>query len=87
MITIDDNSEFSYTIFDVIKTLNKLDKFVIKIWSTSSELAFVYDQSNDFHFLQEAIRVSADDRVNYIALDNIISIVIFEGKTLDEVWV
>lgn len=86
MITIDKDGEFTYTIFDVIKQMNEVDKFVIKIWTSNSELAFLYDESSDFHFLQESIRVTYEDKVTYITLDSIVSIILYKNKTKEQVW-
>lgn len=87
MISIDNDGEFTYTIFDLIKQMNDLDKFVVKIWSANSELPFKYDDSCDFHFLQESIRVIDGDKVTYITLDSIVSIILYKNRTMDEVWV
>ena len=87
MISIDNDGEFTYTIFDLIKQMNAVDKFVVKIWIANSELAFKYDDSCDFHFLQESIRVTDGDKVTYITLDSIVSIILYKNKTMDEVWV
>lgn len=86
MISIADDGEFTYTIFDLIKQMNAVDKFVVKIWIANSELAFKYDSSCDFHFLQEAIRVTNGDKVTYITLDSILSIILYKNKTIEEVW-
>lgn len=86
MISIDNDGEFTYTIFDLIKQMNDLDNFVIKIWTANSELAFKYDESSDFHFMQESIRVTTGDKVTYITLDSIVSIILYKNKTREEVW-
>lgn len=68
--------------------MNEVDKFVVKIWSANSELAFIYDESSDFHFLQESIRVSSatGDKVTYIALDSVVSIILYKNVSIKEVW-
>lgn len=86
MISIDNEGEFTYTIFDLIKQMNAVDKFVVKIWSANSELAFVYDESSDFHFLQESIRVTNGDKITYITLDSIVSIILYKNTSKEEVW-
>ena len=86
MITIDNNGEFTYTIFDLIKQMNEVDKFVIKIWTANSELAYMYDESADFHFLQESIRVTSNNRVTYITLDSIVSVIVHKNTRIGEVW-
>lgn len=85
-ITIDDQGEFTYTIFDLIKQMHNEDKFVIKIWTANSELAYMYDESADFHFLQESIRVTSNNRVTYITLDSIVSIILYKDTRIGEVW-
>lgn len=86
MITIDTDGEFTYTIFDLIKQMNEVDKFVIKMWTSNSELAFLYDESSDFHFLQESIRITYGDKVTYITLDSIVSIILYKNKSKEQVW-
>ena len=86
MITIDNDGEFTYTIFDLIKQMNEVDKFVIKIWTANSELAYMYDESADFHFLQESIRVTSNNRVTYITLDSIVSVIVHKNTRIGEVW-
>ena len=85
-ITIDDLGDFTYTIFDLIKQMTAVDNFVIKIWTANSELAYLYDDSADFHFMQESIRVTGGDKVTYITLDTIVSIVLYKNKRIGEVW-
>ena len=86
MITIDNDGEFTYTIFDLIKQMNEVDKFVIKIWTANSELAYMYDESADFHFLQESIRVTTNNKVTYITLDSIVSVIVLKNTRIGEVW-
>ena len=85
MITIDDDGDFTYTIFDLIKQLSNLDEFVVKIWTHNSELAFIYDESYDFHFIQESIRVSKGNKVTYITLDTIVSVGIYKDTNIGSV--
>ena len=85
MITVDDNGEFTYTILDLILQLKDLDKFVLRIWTNNSELSFNLDESYDIHFIQETIRYTKDNRTVYVALDNIVSIVLIKDANLKDV--
>ena len=85
MITIDDDGEFTYTIFDLILQMKDLESFVIKIWTSNSELAFIYDESYDFHFMQESIRVSKKNKMTYITLDTIVSVVLYKDANIGSV--
>ena len=85
MISIDEDGEFTYTILDLIKQLVDLDEFVLRIWTNNSELSFNIDNNYDIHFIQETIRYSKDNKVTYIALDSIVSIILLKDTTLEDV--
>lgn len=85
MISIDEDGEFTYTILDLIKQLVDLDKFVLRIWTNNSELSFNIDNNYDIHFIQETIRYSKDNKVTYISLDSIVSIILLKDTTLEDV--
>ena len=73
MIELHDDSEFTILIADLIKTLSAFDKglFNLKIWVNSSELPFEFENSCDFLFLQEGIRIIDGNKVKYIWYDTI----------------
>ena len=85
MITVDNDGEFTYTIVDLIHQIKDLDKFVLRIWTNNSELSFNLDESYDIHFIQETIRYSKNNRTVYVALDNIVSIVLIKDANLKDV--
>lgn len=85
MITYDEKGEFTFTVLDLIKQLVHLDEFVLRIWTNNSELSFNIDDSYDIHFIQETIRYSKDNKVTYIALDSIVSIILLKDTTLEDV--
>ena len=85
MISIDEDGEFTYTILDLIKQLVDLDEFVLRIWTNNSELSFNIDNNYDVHFIQETIRYSKDNKVTYISLDSIVSIILLKDTTLEDV--
>ena len=85
MISIDEDGEFTYTILDLIKQLVDLDEFVLRIWTNNSELSFNIDNNYDIHFIQETIRYSKDNKVTYISLDSIVSIILLKDTTLEDV--
>ena len=68
MISVDDDSEYTITIADLIKTLSKLDEFILLIW-TSSDLPFKFTDKDDFLFLQESVKIVTDCKVEYIFYD------------------
>lgn len=73
MISVDDDGEFTFTIFDLIKELSKLDMYELDIWTTGTELPFNFDESWDIHFISESIRFRRDNRIKYISLDTIVA--------------
>ena len=82
MISVDENGEFTFTIADLIKYLSGLEKFVLKIWTNNSELAFKCDESYDIHFLTESIRLSKGKKTTYIALDNVVALNVIEDEDI-----
>lgn len=87
MIDIADKGEFTYIIFDLIKELNELDKFSIKIWMNNPDLVFVFDSTWDILFIQEAIKFMKDDRLVYVPLDSIASMKVYKNILADGVVV
>lgn len=69
MISVCDDCEYTVTIADLIETLAGLDKYLLKIWVTGSELPFGFDHEYDLHFLQESIRIQRGNVVEYIFYD------------------
>lgn len=86
MITVDNDSEFSLTIKSVAEELSRLDKFVIKIWVTGSELSFKFNESWDIHFISESIRFSLGDKIKYVAMDSIMAIDIYVNANWDDIY-
>ena len=84
MITVEKDSEFTLTIVDVIKKLDKMEQYVVRIWTQNSELSFNYDESWNLHFISESICASRDKKSVYIAMDSIVSIVIIEDGKLED---
>lgn len=74
MIYKAEDCEYTILIADLMVTLDSLDEFIIKLWIGSKDLPFKFDNTSDFHFLQEGIRVETDNRINYIFYDTIDSI-------------
>ena len=69
MISVEDNSEFTITVADLIKTLAKLDKFTLFIWVSTLQLPFEFTEMDDFMFMQESLKVITDTDVEYIFYD------------------
>ena len=83
MISVDENGEFTFTIADLIKYLSGLEKFVLRIWTNSSELSFNVDESFDIHFISESIKLSKGKRVTYVALDSVVALNVIENGDLE----
>jgi hypothetical protein len=83
MISVDENGEFTFTIADLIKYLSGLDKFVLRIWTNSSELSFNVDKSFDIHFISESIKLSKGKRVTYVALDSVVALNVIKDGDLE----
>lgn len=71
MISVAEDCEYAILFADLIETLSRLDKFVLKIWVNGSELPFEFYSSFDFHFVQEGIRISDGNDVMYVFYDTI----------------
>lgn len=76
MIRKCDDCEYAVLIADLMVTLDKLDEFLLKIWTGGKELAFIFDDEHDLTFLQEGIKAEKDNRVNYIFYDQIDNIMV-----------
>jgi hypothetical protein len=83
MISVDENGEFTFTIADLIKYLSGLEKFVLRIWTNSSELSFNVDESFDIHFISESIKLSKGKRVTYVALDSVVALNVIKDGDLE----
>lgn len=70
MIELDDNSEFTVTVANLIKTLSELDWFDLEIWA-GSELPYLFTEDDDYLFLQESVRIITDSTIVYIYYDMI----------------
>ena len=73
-ISVNDDSEFTLFIADLIETLAQTEKFVLKIWINGSELPFEFDNACSFYFMQEGFRVDTGEFIDYIFYDNIVSL-------------
>ena len=79
MISVADDNEFSVIIANFIETIAKIERFDLLVWLNGSELPFEFDQTCNFHFMQEGFRVSNGSRIDYIFYDNIASLrVVYE---------
>ena len=84
MIDIMDKSEFTLTITDLIYELSELDKFVLRIWTNNSELSYDIDESSDITFISESIKFCKDNRVNYVAMDSIVSVILLKNTSKED---
>ena len=73
MISLEDDSEFTLSIADMIKTLNKLNAYEVKIWIIGSELPICFNEKDDVVFIQESIKIIGEE-IQYIFYDNIVHI-------------
>jgi len=74
MISVCDDCDYTVLIADLIETLAGLDKFVLRIWVSGSEISYDFESDNDFKFLQEGLKVSNKDMTDYIFYDTIVSV-------------
>ena len=74
MIHIHEGCEYTILIADLIETLSELTKFKVLIWITGTEIPYGFDQTKDFEFLQEGLKVSGNESIEYIFYDTITSI-------------
>ena len=71
MITVEDDCEFTILVADLIKTLALFDKklFELDIWVSGCELPLTFENSCDFHFMQEGVRIIRGNIVEYVFYD------------------
>ena len=69
MIGVENESEFTVTIADVIKTLDKLDDFIVRVWISSNELPIEFSNDDDVLFMQESVKIVTNQTVKYIFYD------------------
>ena len=81
MISLEDENDFTVLFGDLIKTLALLDDkgFTLCLWISGSELPFEFENSCDFHFMQEGIRIICEDTVHYIFYDTITYVKVIKG--------
>lgn len=71
MISVCDDCEYTILFADLIETLSALDKFILEVYVNGCELPFVFESDNDFHFIQEGVRISDGNDVMYLFYDTI----------------
>lgn len=74
MITLDEDSEFTLLFKDFIETLVGTEKFLLKIWVSGSEIPYQYDETFNYHFIQEGFRVMNGVYIDYHFYDTITGI-------------
>lgn len=82
MIKKCDDCEYSIVIADLMVTLDQMEKYTLKIWTTGKELAFEYTEEHTLTFLQEAIKTERISKyshtIGYVLYDTIDSILIID---------
>lgn len=73
MIKLCEDCEFTTIFADFIEVLAGENSFTVKIWVNGSEIPFEYDHTAEFFFLQEGLRVTYDDKVDWLFYDTIVS--------------
>lgn len=68
MISVADDNEFTVLIADLIETMARLDKFTLELW-VGSELPLTVNESCDYYFMQEGVRISAGRKILWIFYD------------------
>lgn len=61
--------EYTITIADLMTQLSQLEHFIIYFWINSSEIPEKFDESWDFLFLQESVKISNDNEIKYVHYD------------------
>lgn len=70
MINVAEDNEFTVLIADLIKTMAGLTKYTLELW-VGSELPLTVNESCDYYFMQEGVRISAGKQVLWIFYDTI----------------
>ena len=74
-ISVCDECEYTVLIADLIETLASLDLFMLKIWVNGSEISYDFkSKEKDFEFLQEGLKISDNEMIDYIFYDTIVSV-------------
>ena len=61
--------EYTITIADLMTQLSQLEHFTISFWINNYEIPEKFDESWDFLFLQESVKISNDDEIKYVHYD------------------
>lgn len=61
--------EYTITITDLMVQLADLKHFTVQFWINNTEIPEEFDESWDFQFLQEAVRISNDKEIKYVFYD------------------
>ena len=78
-ITLCDDCEFSILVADLIKTINDISKFLLKIWLRGTELSFDYSDEWNYHFMQEGVRIMNNEQIDWIFYDEIAFVRVYYG--------
>lgn len=70
MISVADDNEFTVLIADLIETLASTTKFTLELW-VGSELPLTVNESFNYYFMQEGVRISAGRQILWIFYDTI----------------
>lgn len=73
MIKVAEDNEFTVLIADLIETMARLDKFTLELW-IGSELPITVNESCDYYFMQEGVRISAGRKILWIFYDLIVMV-------------
>ncbi len=75
MIQVCDDCEYTILIADLIESLARSDSFLLRIWVSGSEISYDFRSfEKDFKFLQEGLKISDEEMIDYIFYDTIVSI-------------
>ena len=75
MISVCDDCDYTVLTADLIETLAGLDEFILRIWVSGSEISYDFKSSEkDFKFLQEGLKVSDSEMIDYVFYDTIVSV-------------
>lgn len=77
MIKVCDDCEYTVLIADLIETLASLDEFRLKMWVNGNEIPYTFHSGMaDFEFLQEGLKISNKENIQYLFYDTLISIMV-----------
>ena len=80
MITVAKDNEFPVLIANFIEQLDCEDEFVVKLYVSNGEWSIQFDNTYDFHFMQEGVNISKSNESTFLWYDTLVGMQIIWRK-------